>query len=84
MAADRVRTVGVSSKRLIPECGTSLSAIQGAVQRTRTGPPSSPPNCSHLHVRHRLANHGGAGLEEAFRSSCLLSAYHEVTHTTGP
>ena len=73
MAADRVRTVGVSSKRLIPECGTSLSAIQDAVQRTRTGPPFSPPTLLDLHVR-------GAGLDEVFRSNWLLSAYHEVTH----
>ena len=47
------------------------------------GPPSSPPTLLLLHVRDRLANHGGASLAEVFRSNWLLSAYHAVTHT-GP
>ena len=57
--------------------------VRTAVQRTRTGPPFSPPTLLRLHVRDRLANHGGASLAAVFRSNWLLSAYHAVTHT-GP
>ena len=83
MATDpshRVRTAGVSSKRLVPN-EAHLSAIQDAVQRTRFGPPLSPPTLLHLYVRNRLANREGTGLEGVFRSNLLLSVRTTRSHT---
>ena len=68
----RTKTVGCSFAKLVPD-PTHAAAIEHAVQRVHQCTILAT-ELLNLHVRDRLANHGGGGLERVFDANWLLRA----------
>ena len=67
--------------RLVPDAAHA-TAIRDAVERTHHATLLAT-ELLNLHVRDRLANHGGGGLADIFNANWLLNAYNEVTFARG-
>ena len=78
---ENLRTVGVAFARLVPNAAHA-AAIRDAVERTHHATLLAT-ELLNLHVRDRLANHGGGGLTDVFNANWLLNAYNEVTFARG-
>lgn len=77
----RIKTVGCNFAKLVPD-PKHAAAIEDAVRRVHKCTILAT-ELLNLHVRDRLANHGGAGLDRVFDANWLLNAYNEVTAGRG-
>ena len=80
-AKAKLRTVGVPFARLVPDAAHA-KAIGDAVHSVN-GATRLATELLNLHVRERLENHGGEGLNDVFDANWLLNAYNEVTFARG-